>query len=102
LENKYQTTIQHTNYKTSKALLGISAMKRIQHLGIALLMGIAVSGCANSDIKPAQVLCPILGATLGAGIVGGGLGTSQGGAYAGGAVLGAAMGHFFCKERPRR
>lgn len=73
-------------------------MNNLIKLGLVAAVTIS-AGCANRDIKPTTVLCPVLGATLGAGIVGAGLGTSQGGAYAGGAVLGVAMGHFFCKER---
>ena len=77
-------------------------MNKLYRFGLALILSTALSGCANYDIKPGQVLCPILGATLGAGIVGGGLGSSEGGALAGGAVVGAALGHFFCMDRPRR
>ena len=76
-------------------------MNKLYKLGLVLLMSAVVSGCANHDIKPGDVLCPILGATLGAGIVGGGLGSSEGGALAGGAVVGAALGHFFCADRSK-
>lgn len=76
-------------------------MNKLYKLGLVLLTSAVVTGCANYDIKPGQVLCPILGATLGAGIVGGGLGSSDGGALAGGAVVGAALGHFFCADRPK-
>ena len=77
-------------------------MNKLYRLGLALVLSAAISGCASHDIKPGQVLCPILGATLGAGIAAGGLGSSDGGALAGGAVVGAALGHFFCMDRPRR
>jgi OOP family OmpA-OmpF porin len=75
-------------------------MNKLYKFGLILLISAVASGCANYDIKPGQVLCPILGATLGAGIAGGGLGSSDGGALAGGAVVGAALGHFLCMDRP--
>lgn len=76
-------------------------MNKLYKLGLVLLISAVSTGCANYDIKPGQVLCPILGATLGAGIAGGGLGSSDGGALAGGAVVGAALGHFFCMDRTK-
>jgi len=42
--------------------------KRIR-LGIALSLSTALVGCANQDVKPAKVLCPLVGAVTGAGVV---------------------------------
>ena len=74
-------------------------MNKIKRLGLILVMSALTAGCANKNIKPTTILCPLLGATLGAGVVAGGLNTDDGGAMAGGAVLGAALGHFFCMDR---
>ena len=63
-------------------------------------MGSLAAGCANQEIKPATVLCPLLGATLGAGIAAGGFGGDDAGPMAAGAVLGAAAGYFLCREKP--
>ncbi|MEE2982938.1 MAG: hypothetical protein VX929_06540 [Pseudomonadota bacterium] len=74
-------------------------MNKIKRFGLILVMSVLIAGCANQDIKPTTIFCPLLGATLGAGVVAGGLNTGDGGAMAGGAVLGAALGHFFCMEK---
>ena len=74
-------------------------MNKIKRLGLILVMSVLTAGCANQDIKPSTIFCPLLGATLGAGVVAGGLNTDDGGAMAGGAVLGAALGHFFCMDK---
>ncbi len=74
-------------------------MNKIKRLGLILVMSAFTAGCANQNIKPTTIFCPLLGATLGAGVVAGGLNTDDGGAMAGGAVLGAALGHFFCMDR---
>ncbi len=66
----------------------------------ALLLAIAfASGCANQEIKPTTVICPLLGATLGVGVVAGGLGFDEDDEYAAGAIVGAIAGHFICKDR---
>ncbi len=74
-------------------------MNKIKRLGLILVMSVLIAGCANQNIKPTTIFCPLLGATLGAGVVAGGLNTGDGGAMAGGAVLGAALGHFFCMDK---
>ena len=74
-------------------------MNKIKRLGLILVMSVLTAGCANQNIKPATIFCPLLGATLGAGVVAGGLNTDDGGVMAGGAVLGAALGHFFCMDK---
>ncbi len=74
-------------------------MNNIKRLGLILVMSALTAGCANQNIKPTTIFCPLLGATLGAGVVAGGLNTDDGAALAGGAVLGAALGHFFCMDK---
>lgn len=74
-------------------------MKRLSRIAIGLLVGILASGCANQNIKPVEVICPILGATLGAGVVAGGLNGDDAGPMAAGAVAGAALGYFLCQDR---
>ncbi len=75
-------------------------MSKLYRIGLVLLMGSLAAGCANQEIKPATVLCPLLGATLGAGIAAGGFGGDDAGPMAAGAVLGAAAGYFLCREKP--
>ncbi len=74
-------------------------MKLISRLAVLLVSAALASGCANQDVKPVEVICPILGATLGAGVVAGGLGGDDGAAMAGGAVVGAGLAYFLCKDR---
>ena len=74
-------------------------MNKIKRLGLILVMSVLIAGCANQNVKPSTIFCPLLGATLGAGVVAGGLNTDDGGVMAGGAVLGAALGHFFCMDK---
>ncbi|MSQ67703.1 MAG: OmpA family protein [Gammaproteobacteria bacterium] len=74
-------------------------MNRQITTGLALSLCVALTGCANSNIKPAEVFCPVIGAITGAGIVAGAANTSDAGALAGGAALGAAAGYMFCHER---
>ncbi len=74
-------------------------MNRQITTGLALSLCVALTGCANSNIKPADVFCPLIGAVTGAGIVGGAANTTDAGALAGGAALGAAAGYMFCHEK---
>jgi outer membrane protein OmpA-like peptidoglycan-associated protein len=62
-------------------------------------MAALAAGCANQEIKPTTVLCPLLGGVLGAGVAAGGLGDDDAGALAGGAVIGAGLGYFLCMDR---
>ncbi|MGR8919171.1 MAG: OmpA family protein [Gammaproteobacteria bacterium] len=57
------------------------------------------TGCANKDIKPGEVICPVLGSVLGAGVVAGGLDADSAEALAAGAVVGAGLGYFLCQDR---
>ena len=75
-------------------------MSKLYRIALVLLMGSLAAGCANQEVKPATVLCPLLGATLGAGIAAGGFGGDDAGPMAAGAVLGAAAGYFLCREKP--
>ena len=73
-------------------------MKKLYRIASVLLIGALAAGCANQDIKPGMVLCPLLGSALGAGVAVGATGKNCAGAYAAGAVLGAAAGYFLCRE----
>ena len=74
-------------------------MSKLFRIPLVLLMGALAAGCANQNIKPSTVLCPLLGATLGAGVVAG-VGGDDAGPMAAGAVLGAAAGYFLCRDKP--
>ena len=59
-----------------------------------------VAGCANTDVKPGEIICPILGATAGAGLAAGAFDSDDEAAgLAVGAILGAAAGYALCKDR---
>lgn len=75
-------------------------MTKIYRMALVLLVAALAAGCANQEIKPATVLCPLLGGTLGAGIAAGGFGGDDAGPMAAGAVLGAVAGYFLCHETP--
>lgn len=71
-------------------------MNKISRLSAVLVLGLLMSGCASKNIKPADILCPVLGGTLGAGVVAGGLDGDDKGAMMLGAAVGAGLGHFLC------
>jgi hypothetical protein len=71
-------------------------MYKISKLSAVLIAGLLLGGCANSDLKPTDILCPLLGGTLGAGVVAGGLDGDDKGAMMLGAAVGAGLGHFLC------
>jgi len=68
-------------------------------IGLALSLGALLTGCANQNIKPPQILCPLVGAVTGAGIVAAATDSDDEAAYIAGAALGGALGHFFCREK---
>ncbi len=73
--------------------------KMFRTLAVALTAVFAV-GCANQDIKPVEVICPVLGGVAGAAIAAGAFdGDDSEGAMAGGAALGAGLAWFLCKDR---
>ena len=74
-------------------------MSKLFRIALVVLMGSLAAGCANQEIKPATVLCPLLGATLGAGVAAG-VGGDSAGPEAAGAVLGAVAGYFLCRDKP--
>jgi OmpA-OmpF porin, OOP family len=76
-------------------------MKNMHRLAVVLVTGALASGCANQEIKPTTILCPLLGGVLGAGVVGAGLGGDDAGPMAAGAAVGAAMGYFLCVDRAK-
>ncbi|MGE3772579.1 MAG: OmpA family protein, partial [Gammaproteobacteria bacterium] len=67
--------------------------------GLALALCVSLAGCANSDIKPGEVLCPIVGAVTGAGVAAAAAGSDEPEAYVAGAALGAGIGYLFCHEK---
>lgn len=68
--------------------------------GLALALCVGLTGCANNDIKPGEVLCPIVGAVTGAGVAAAAAGSDEPEAYVAGAALGAGLGYLFCHEKP--
>ncbi|MEQ8233730.1 MAG: OmpA family protein [Gammaproteobacteria bacterium] len=74
-------------------------MSKLYRIAAVLLLGVLASGCANQNIKPGEVICPLLGSVAGAGLVAGGLDTDEAGAVAAGAVVGAGLGYFLCMDR---
>ena len=68
--------------------------------GLALSLCVTLAGCANSNIKPPDVLCPLVGAVTGAGVVAAATDSDDAGAYVGGAALGAGLGYLLCREKP--
>ncbi len=74
-------------------------MSKLSRLALILVISAMASGCANQDIKPVEVICPVLGAVLGAGVVAGGLGGDDAGPMAAGAVVGAGLAYFLCQDR---
>jgi len=67
--------------------------------GLALALCVSLAGCANKDIKPGDVLCPIVGAVTGAGVAAAAAGSDEPEAYVAGAALGAGLGYMFCHEK---
>ena len=74
-------------------------MENRMKTGMALTLSALLVGCANQNFKPAEVLCPLVGAVAGAGILGAATDSDEAGVYVGGAVLGGALGYFLCHER---
>lgn len=72
--------------------------KIVRTLGV-LLTAVFAAGCANQDIKPVEVICPILGGVGGAAIAAGAFDADDNeGAMAAGAAIGAGIGWLLCKE----
>ena len=75
-------------------------MNKLFRTFVVALTAIFAVGCANQDIKPVEVICPVLGAVAGAAIAAGAFdGDDSEGAMAGGAALGAGLAWFLCKDR---
>ncbi len=76
-------------------------MNNIGRMVVVLLSTILAAGCANQNIKPIDVICPVLGAAVGVGgAIGAGAlsGDDSEGAIAGGAVIGAGLAWLLCRE----
>jgi len=74
-------------------------MNRIFRFFAIAVTAAFAAGCANQDIKPVQVICPLLGGVAGAAIAAGAFdGDDSEGAMAAGAALGAGVAWFLCKE----
>jgi len=74
-------------------------MKMTNRLAVLLIAGAFAGGCANQNVKPTTVICPLLGAVAGAGLVAGGLDSTDEAALAGGAIVGAGLAYFLCQDR---
>ncbi|MSR13754.1 MAG: OmpA family protein [Gammaproteobacteria bacterium] len=68
--------------------------------GIALSLSVLLVGCANQGVKAPHILCPLVGAVAGAGIVAAAADSDDPEAYVAGAALGGALGYFFCRDKP--
>lgn len=68
-------------------------------IGLALSLSALLTGCANQDIKAPQILCPLVGAVTGAGVVAAAADSDDVEAYVAGAAVGGALGYFFCREK---
>ena len=75
-------------------------MNKTARTFVVLLTAIFAAGCANQNIKPVDVVCPILGAVAVAGIAAGAFDSDDDevGIVAGAAV-GAGLAWFLCKDR---
>ena len=73
---------------------------RLRKIGLSVSLSALLTGCANQEIKAPQILCPIVGAVTGAGIVAAATDSDDEIAYVAGAALGGALGYFFCREKP--
>ena len=75
-------------------------MNKLFRTFVVALTAVFAVGCANQDIKPVEVICPVLGGVAGAAIAAGAFdGDDSEGAMAGGAALGAGLAWFLCKDR---
>lgn len=76
-------------------LQGVAMNKHVR-MGLVVVLGVSLAGCANT--KPKQVLCTVLGATAGTAIGVAAAGEAENGALAGGAIIGGVAGYFLCRE----
>jgi len=75
-------------------------MNKIARASAVLITALFAAGCANQNLKPVDVFCPLLGGVAGAAIAAGAFDADDSaGAMAGGAALGAGMAWFLCKDR---
>lgn len=83
-----------------KNLSGKSTMNKFSKIFVVILTAVFTVGCANKEVKPTTILCPLIGAVAGAGIAAGPLdGDDDEAVLVAGAALGAGLGYFFCKDR---
>lgn len=75
-------------------------MNKISKALVVLLTAIFAAGCANHNVKPVEVICPILGAVAGGGIAAGAFDSDDEEiGIAAGAAIGAGLAWFLCKDR---
>tara|TARA_R110002096_G_scaffold42642_8_gene114855 strand:+ start:103 stop:834 length:732 start_codon:yes stop_codon:yes gene_type:complete len=75
-------------------------MNKLFRTFVVALTAVFAAGCANQDIKPVDVICPVLGGVAGAAIAAGAFDSDDSeGAMAGGAAVGAGLAWFLCKDR---
>ncbi|MDA0821887.1 MAG: OmpA family protein [Proteobacteria bacterium] len=75
-------------------------MNKLLRSLVVLITATFAAGCANQNIKPVEVICPILGAVAGAGIAAGAFDSNdEEVGIAAGAAVGAGLAWFLCKDR---
>jgi OOP family OmpA-OmpF porin len=92
--------MQRRNVQRASDKPGKSAMNKLPKILVVLLTAIFAAGCANQNVKPVEIICPILGAVAGAGIAAGAFDSDdEEVGIAAGAALGAGLAWFLCKDR---
>ena len=75
-------------------------MNKTARTFVVLLTAIFAAGCVNQNIKPVDVVCPILGAVAVAGIAAGAFDADDDEvSIVAGAAVGAGLAWFLCKDR---
>jgi OmpA-OmpF porin, OOP family len=75
-------------------------MNKLLRSLVVLITATFAAGCANQNIKPVEVICPILGAVAGASIAAGAFDSNdEEVGIAAGAAVGAGLAWFLCKDR---
>ena len=76
-------------------------MTKLTRVFTVLLIAIFIGGCANSSIKPVEVLCPLIGGVAGVGVAAGvSDGDEAAAAMAVAGIVGATIGYFACRDNP--
>lgn len=80
-------------------------MMKLIRLTTVAVAGALAAGCANMNVQPKDVICPMMGAAAGTAVAVGATDQRNGGAIAGGAVGGAALAwlacHYLTADEPK-